>query len=75
LMDHFLSKTTSLCHFFSDHHVVQVDDLKSIRIEDLISELDRTKAETHVIHSAVQLKRWCATKKLNLCGFFSLVMF
>ena len=74
LMDHFLSKTTSLCHFFSDHHVAQVDDLKSIKVEDLISALDSSAAETRVKHSATQLKRWCAQTVFFLF-FGSLVLF
>jgi hypothetical protein len=57
-MDHFLSKSTCLCHFFNDHHVPVVENLGTIKIEDLLSELDRTKAETHVKYDALSLKRW-----------------
>jgi hypothetical protein len=57
-MDHFLTKSTSLSHFFNDHHVPVVENLSAIKIEDLISELDRTKAESHIKCNAISLKHW-----------------
>jgi hypothetical protein len=57
-MDHFLSKSTSLSHFFNDHHVPVVEDLNAIKIQDLESDLDKTKADARVQHDAVSLKRW-----------------
>jgi hypothetical protein len=57
-MDHFLSKSTSLRHFFNDFHVPEVEDIKSIKIEQLFTDLDRTKADTRVLHDAISLKRW-----------------
>jgi hypothetical protein len=57
-MDHFLSKSTCLSYFFNDHYVPVVENLNTIKLEDLLSELDRTRAETHVKHEAISLKRW-----------------
>ncbi len=58
LMDHFLSKSTSLRHFFNEYHVPVVEDLKSITIQQLITDLDMTSVETRVLCPSVSLKRW-----------------
>jgi hypothetical protein len=57
-MDHFLSKSTSLRHFFNDYHAPEVEDIKAVKIEQLFTDLDRTKADTRVLHDAISLKRW-----------------
>jgi hypothetical protein len=57
-MDHFLSKSTSLRHFFNDYHVPVVEDIKSFKIQQLITDLNMTNKETNVSQDSVNLKHW-----------------
>jgi hypothetical protein len=67
-MDHFLSCTTSLSFFFDEQYATpMIEDVSAIRIDDLISDLDKTRSVTHVQTEAVSLKRWYVSSTQDFC--------
>jgi hypothetical protein len=44
-----------------------IEDVSAIRIDDLISDLDKTRSVTHVQTEAVSLKRWYVSSTQDFC--------